>query len=190
MPRNSSLRLNDAQHDATLCPQRSSSSSCFFVSRLLVWGLIGTGLASNLFRLSAQNTTDSTPVTDSVAIVRHAPNVTGRVRGSIRQLSGENVLLGSGAFTTHWGNQRRPAQFIEFLKSLSSVYPHQRVLAIMESGAVPISRAVWQYLDAESSRLELVFRPPQRKRNRSSGRLTWSEEAARSAFFSTPLRGS
>jgi transposase len=107
--------------------------------------------------------------------------------------SGQRVLfigfdLGSGASTTHWANQRRPAEFIEFLKSLSTAYPHQRALAIMESGAVPISRAVWQYLDAESGRLELVFCPPQRiKRNRSSGRLDTERRGSEICFlFNSP----
>jgi transposase len=107
--------------------------------------------------------------------------------------SGQRVLfigfdLSSGAFTTHRAHQRRPAQFIEFLKLLSTAYSHQRVLAITESGAVPISRAVWQYLHEESGRLDLVFRPPQRiKRNRSSGRLDTERRGSEICFlFNSP----
>src|SRR5262245_39561269 len=56
--------------------------------------------------------------------------------------------LGNGGLTTHPAHQRRSAQFIEFLVLVSRAYPDQRVLMIIESGAVPITRAVWEHLDS------------------------------------------
>jgi transposase len=80
--------------------------------------------------------------------------------------------LASGGLTTHPAHQKRLAEFIEFLKSLSTAYPRQRVLAIIESGAIRISRTIGEYLDSESGRLELVFHPPEHnKLRRSSGKL-------------------
>ncbi|MSO23704.1 MAG: hypothetical protein EXQ58_10750 [Acidobacteria bacterium] len=96
--------------------------------------------------------------------------------------------LGGGGLTTHVAHQRRPAEFIEFVKSLSTAYPHQRVLAIIESGAIPISRSVEKYLELESGRLELVFHPPEHsKRRRSSGKLDAERRDGEGSFlFSSP----
>jgi len=98
--------------------------------------------------------------------------------------------LGSGGLTTRPAHQKRPAEFIEFLKLLSTAYPHQRVLAIIESGAMPISRPLGKYLDSESGRLELVFHPPEHnKRRRSSGKLDAERRDSEACFlFNSPGR--
>src|SRR5262249_17154873 len=76
-------------------PQSSSATPNQAVRRLEKVRMVRRMMAPRPFQTGGQNTQIA-----GGAVVRHAPSVSGRVEGSVRQLLGEDVTLNSGAVIT------------------------------------------------------------------------------------------
>jgi len=68
--------------------------------------------------------------------------------------------LKTGRLTAHWSATKSGVHFVEFLESLLSAYPKERILLITDNGSFHHTKKVQEFLDAHSDRLEVKWLPP------------------------------